>query len=308
MFKRYHCPRWAAGLLGLVVLLSLLIPATHAAPRCFGATQQCLDGRFRQYWEQNGGLPVFGFPITAAQDEPNRDTGQTYRTQWLERNRFKLHPENPAPYDVLLGRLGDDRLRQQGRDWQTFPKADPSAAHFFAQTGHAIAHEPFWRFWRTHGLELGDQGISERESLALFGLPLSEPALETNASGATVLTQWFERARFEDHGAQGVLLGLLGREASTAGGMPVPSITPTVGPTHAPPTPTAMPTTRPAPTPARPTPTPARDDCDDAYPTVCIPSPPPDLDCGEIPYRNFRVLPPDPHRFDADKDGVGCET
>ena len=35
--------------------------------------------------------------------------------------------------------------------------------------------------------------------------------------------------------------------------------------------------------------------------------PPPDLDCPDIPYRNFTVLPPDPHRFDADNDGIGCE-
>jgi len=48
--------------------------------------------------------------------------------------------------------------------------------------------------------------------------------------------------------------------------------------------------------------------CDPAYPDVCIPPPPPDLDCGDIPYRNVRVLPPDPHRFDRDKDGIGCES
>ena len=48
--------------------------------------------------------------------------------------------------------------------------------------------------------------------------------------------------------------------------------------------------------------------CDPAYPTVCIPPPPPDLDCGEITYRNFAVLAPDPHRFDGDHDGIGCET
>lgn len=48
--------------------------------------------------------------------------------------------------------------------------------------------------------------------------------------------------------------------------------------------------------------------CDSAYPDVCIPPPPPDLDCPEISYRNFRVLSPDPHRFDGDHDGVGCET
>ncbi len=48
--------------------------------------------------------------------------------------------------------------------------------------------------------------------------------------------------------------------------------------------------------------------CDPAYPDVCIPPPPPDLDCADIPYRNFRVLPPDPHRFDGDHDGIGCES
>ncbi len=53
---------------------------------------------------------------------------------------------------------------------------------------------------------------------------------------------------------------------------------------------------------------PPEDDCEPAYPDVCIPSPPPDLDCGDIPYRNFVVLPPDPHHFDGDGDGIGCET
>ena len=53
--------------------------------------------------------------------------------------------------------------------------------------------------------------------------------------------------------------------------------------------------------PARP------EGCEPAYPTICVPSPPPDLDCPEIPFQNFPVLPPDPHGFDADDDGLGCE-
>jgi micrococcal nuclease len=47
--------------------------------------------------------------------------------------------------------------------------------------------------------------------------------------------------------------------------------------------------------------------CDPSYPDVCIPAPPPDLDCADIPYRNFRVVGRDPHHFDSDHDGVGCE-
>ena len=48
--------------------------------------------------------------------------------------------------------------------------------------------------------------------------------------------------------------------------------------------------------------------CDPSYPTVCIPPPPPDLDCSNISYRRFPVLPPDPHNIDQDGDGIGCES
>lgn len=55
-------------------------------------------------------------------------------------------------------------------------------------------------------------------------------------------------------------------------------------------------------------PPPPPGNCDAAYPDVCIAPPPPDLDCPDIPYRRFRVLPPDPHHFDGDGDGIGCES
>ena len=49
------------------------------------------------------------------------------------------------------------------------------------------------------------------------------------------------------------------------------------------------------------------DTCDPAYPDACIPPPPPDLDCSDIDERGFTVLPPDPHNFDGDLNGIGCE-
>jgi endonuclease YncB( thermonuclease family) len=52
----------------------------------------------------------------------------------------------------------------------------------------------------------------------------------------------------------------------------------------------------------------ARGNCDAAYPDVCIPPPPPAHDGGDITYRRFRVLAPDPHHFDADGNGIGCES
>ncbi len=70
--------------------------------------------------------------------------------------------------------------------------------------------------------------------------------------------------------------------------------------------PTATPTLTPQPT-ATPTAT-RPPNCDPSYPTVCIPPPPPDLDCPElVPLVNFEVVPPDPHDLDRDKDGIGCE-
>ncbi|HEY1013799.1 MAG TPA: plastocyanin/azurin family copper-binding protein [Herpetosiphonaceae bacterium] len=196
--------------------------SAQAAQRCFPETGQCVSGRFLEYWEQNGGLAVFGFPVTAAADEINRDTGKPYLTQWFERNRFELHPENARPYDVLLGRLGDDRLLQQSRRWQDLPKgAAKAGCEFYQETGHTLC-APFKEYFSAHGLEFdGQRGFAFAESLALFGYPLSEPAMETNANGDTVLTQWFERARFEFHPNNPkefqVLLGLLGKEVRGAG-------------------------------------------------------------------------------------------
>jgi micrococcal nuclease len=72
-------------------------------------------------------------------------------------------------------------------------------------------------------------------------------------------------------------------------------------------TPTPIP--EPTAAPFVPTEAPANvaSNCDPSYPTLCLQSYP-DLDCGDIAARRFPVAPPDPHRFDGDGDGVGCES
>ena len=171
---------------------------------------------FLAYWESNGGLPVFGYPITEEYEEENLDTGETYTVQYFERERFEYHPENAGTeYEVLLGRLGNEVLLLQGRNWHEFEKSDSSEANYIDVTGFAVAPE-FIGYWSEQGLDFGEPGFSFRESLALFGYPISQAEMETNADGDTVLTQWFERARFEFHPdnpeGQQVLLGLLGVE------------------------------------------------------------------------------------------------
>jgi hypothetical protein len=48
--------------------------------------------------------------------------------------------------------------------------------------------------------------------------------------------------------------------------------------------------------------------CDPSYPDFCIPPAPPDLDCADVTGSNFAVLAPDPHGFDREGDGLGCES
>jgi micrococcal nuclease len=62
-----------------------------------------------------------------------------------------------------------------------------------------------------------------------------------------------------------------------------------------------------APPPATPGPSQPGPGCDPNYTGACIPPPPPDLDCGEIPDRNFASVGSDPHNFDVDRDGIACE-
>src|SRR5262245_49006449 len=196
----YTFRRVVALLLDLALLIALapVYAQAQASRRCFPETGFCIAGRIRTFWEQNGGLPVFGFPTTPQQEALIE--GQPFRVQWFERNRLELHPENPWPYDVLLGRLGVDRLTQQGRDWFTFPKGQQqSGCMSFEASGHSLC-PPFLDYWRSHGLDLdGRPGKTVAESLALFGLPISEQQTEALGDGASYSVQWFERARFEMH-------------------------------------------------------------------------------------------------------------
>ena len=49
-------------------------------------------------------------------------------------------------------------------------------------------------------------------------------------------------------------------------------------------------------------------ECSPSYPDTCIPPPPPNLNCDDVDDTNFEVVGSDPHGFDGDNDGVGCES
>jgi Mannosyl-glycoprotein endo-beta-N-acetylglucosaminidase len=223
----------------VILFCALLTIATTAPARviaetteqCFSETGFCIDGRIREYWAAQGGLRVFGYPI--GPQSTVQIEGKPVVAQAFERNRLELHPENARPYDVLLGRLGADRLGQQGRDWYGFPKSATADCKTFAQTQHAVCGR-IWEVWRQYGLEFdGAAGISEAESLALFGLPLSGVQAERLSDGKEYQVQWFERARFELHPENAapydVLFGLLGNETRDHVPAAAPTDLPIVG-------------------------------------------------------------------------------
>ena len=216
---------WLASSGGTVYLI---YPPGHAVPGpavsgspsgslYFPQTGHYLSNGFETFWEQSGGLPVFGYPLTEEFSEPNPDTGASYTVQYFERQRFEYHPElQGTPYEVELGRLGAAAAARDGllgsAPFQPIAAASDASCTFFAPTGHRVCNG-FKGYWQAHGLELGDPGISYRESLALFGYPLSE---EFQQNGMTV--QYFERAIFEYHPENAgtpytVLLRRLGAEA-----------------------------------------------------------------------------------------------
>ena len=103
-----------ALLLMLSIFASSYGPVKAEDSRYFPETGKTVSGKFLEYWQSNGGLATYDFPITEAKPEVDPETGKTFLTQWFERNRFELHPENAGTkYEVLRGLLGVDLARQQ---------------------------------------------------------------------------------------------------------------------------------------------------------------------------------------------------
>ena len=155
-------------------------------------------------------LALFGFPVSQPFDEINPETGERYLVQYFERARFELNPENPAPYRVLLGRLGfTSLLRQSAGAEPRIPNPNQSPAppecDRFVETGYTLC-APFRAFWNRSG------------GLPVFGFPIAGARDERNPTdGQTYQTHWFERERLEHHPELAgtpyeVLLGLLGAE------------------------------------------------------------------------------------------------
>ncbi len=130
------------ALLLMGYLLGGPLAQVSAAQDYYGDTGHYLFGQFRDYWNGNGGIDRFGYPITKVFNAKS-ENGQTYPTQYLQRAVFEEHPENAGtPFEVLGQRLAAlqsaDRIKTdpnfakvaQPNDGRAFfpTRATPSAA------------------------------------------------------------------------------------------------------------------------------------------------------------------------------------
>jgi len=188
--------RQFAGVRRAIVIVNGGPIDSPAGSLTFPETGYRVEAPFYPYWEVQGGLPIFGYPLS------NQIVEGGFRAQYFERQRFEFHPENQAPYHILFGLVGSETAARRGL-LGTAPFARKGASNaqgceFFPQTGHNVCGE-FRTYWHRYGLDFGEPGVTGRESLALFGFPISEPFEEKLEDGKIYTVQYFERARMEIH-------------------------------------------------------------------------------------------------------------
>ena len=162
--------------------------AGQAASQTFPETGQTVSGPFLTYWQTHGGLMQQGYPITGPLQETSDTDGRSYTVQYFERAVFEAHPENQAPFNVLLALLGTFRYQQkypQGAPGQV-PDNTPGGV-LFPQTGKRLGGA-FLAYWQQHG------GLMQQ------GYPISDVFPEkSDLDGKTYPVQYFQRAVFEWH-------------------------------------------------------------------------------------------------------------
>jgi hypothetical protein len=129
---------------------------------------------FLTYFRTYGDLEIFGYPITNAFVDD-----QGLLMQYFQKARLEWHPDNPDPYKVQLGLLGDELNYSRPPILEPMPRSRRRI--YFPETGHSVVYA-FLDFFQTHG------GID------LFGYPITEMHFEDGK-----IVQYFQRLKMEWH-------------------------------------------------------------------------------------------------------------
>jgi hypothetical protein len=178
----------------------------HNAPDTYAYD---VNEKLYPFWRTNGGLPVFGYPITPRFYEVTPD-GEMVEAQYFERARLEYRPN-------LAGTPGEVENAKLGREVQIsgLPVIDlppgldgEQVVIDSGQRGIPVPRR-FFRFWEANG------------GPRILGMPFSRVLEGTNEEGQVVWVQYFDKARLEfdpalAHTVYGVQISRLGSLAFAA--------------------------------------------------------------------------------------------
>ena len=170
----YHRGMMCIVIIGLGLIPSLSL-SQQPETEYFPETDKTVRGQFLQFFNAYGGLDIFGPPISEEEMEDG------VRVQYFRNIRLEWHPENPRPYRVQPGLLGDLVGEfQPPIPAAEIPRADLWEERYYSQTGHTLKYG-FLAFFDRHG------------GLDVFGYPIGEMITIPNGR----VGQWFQRAQLE---------------------------------------------------------------------------------------------------------------
>ena len=143
--------------------------ASLAQEKYFDEAGYAVKGKFLRFFNEHGGLLVFGYPISPAV------TDRTFSFQYFQNGRVEMDAEGTIHLSLLPNELSQRRSN-------AIPESEtPAGGRYFPTTGHSL-ERAFLDFYLEHG------------GHALFGYPITELIHENDR-----LVQYFERAVFEWH-------------------------------------------------------------------------------------------------------------
>jgi len=157
----------------------------------FPETKHTLSGKFLRFWQKRGGLRVFGFPISEPFEETSPIDGAARLTQYFERARFELHPDQLRSFyrqeeqalGIQLAALHEVQLADLGR------QAAQNAGYTFASSIQLVG-APDWSpaIWERRV----DVDLSAQELTAYEGdMPVYHAPVATGKDGFNTPTGTF---------------------------------------------------------------------------------------------------------------------
>ena len=170
-----------ALLLGFSLVIPVFAQQIEPGPACenwefFPETRHNVCDQFLKFFDERGGIEIFGYPLTEWFVEDGR------LVQYFQRVRMEYHPENPPAYQVQLGLLGESFAPEDKRapiSPSEKPRSNDRERRYFPETGHTVGYS-FLEFY------------DEKGGLDNFGYPLTEFIVENGR-----YVQYFQRALME---------------------------------------------------------------------------------------------------------------